>query len=434
MSADTHPFLVRLQQATNDHDLDALVDCFAAEYRTRRRRIRAVRSKEPSRSAATGGRSSSSFPMCGPACSGMRSTGSDVWSEWEMSGTRVDGTPHLMRGVIVFGLQGERAASARFYLEPVDQTGSTVDDAVRRSRACGRPDDDRRRRGQRPAGPACRRRRSSAQGEKVRVLVARHGACAGRCSTTESRSSVATCEDETDSTRRSSAPKWWSPLCTASSAAVGPDRPRSTTAATPTSSRPRPQRAPASSSSPSSGASADHPVDLFRAKFAAEQYLRGSGTPWTIVRPPAVPRDLARRPRQDGRAPRAARSCSAVAISRSRSSRPSTSPPSSLGAATDPTLRGRVLEVAGEPITMIELARALQDARGWQRRCSARPTAAAARAFRRCARPLNPAFARQNRAALAMDTGVPRAEAPVAGPIDVPHRTLGDVLAGSTAA
>ncbi len=32
------------------------------------------------------------------------------------------------------------------------------------------------------------------------------------------------------------------------------------------------------------GASADHPIDLFRMKYAAEAYLRASGVPWTIVR------------------------------------------------------------------------------------------------------------------------------------------------------
>ena len=32
------------------------------------------------------------------------------------------------------------------------------------------------------------------------------------------------------------------------------------------------------------GASAEHPLDLFRMKYAAEQHLRASGTPWTIVR------------------------------------------------------------------------------------------------------------------------------------------------------
>jgi hypothetical protein len=48
-----------------------------------------------------------------------------------MSGTRLDGTGHLMRGVIVFGLQDGRASWARFYLEPVDEATTTVDEAVR---------------------------------------------------------------------------------------------------------------------------------------------------------------------------------------------------------------------------------------------------------------------------------------------------------------
>jgi len=32
------------------------------------------------------------------------------------------------------------------------------------------------------------------------------------------------------------------------------------------------------------GASAEHPIELFRMKYAAEEHLRASGTPWTIVR------------------------------------------------------------------------------------------------------------------------------------------------------
>ena len=131
MSADTHPFLVRLQQATNDHDLDALVDCFAAEYQNETP-AHPGRSFEGTEQVRSNWRQIFEFvPDVRSRVLGHAVAGSDVWSEWEMSGTRVDGTPHLMRGVIVFGLQGERAASARFYLEPVDQTGSTVDGAVR---------------------------------------------------------------------------------------------------------------------------------------------------------------------------------------------------------------------------------------------------------------------------------------------------------------
>jgi hypothetical protein len=54
-----------------------------------------------------------------------------AWTEWEMTGTRGDGTPHHMRGVIIFGVRDGRARRARFYLEPVDAGAATVGDAVR---------------------------------------------------------------------------------------------------------------------------------------------------------------------------------------------------------------------------------------------------------------------------------------------------------------
>ena len=54
-----------------------------------------------------------------------------VWSEWEMRGTRLDGAPHLMRGVSIFKVSGDEFTSVRFYLEPVDQAGAGIDAAVR---------------------------------------------------------------------------------------------------------------------------------------------------------------------------------------------------------------------------------------------------------------------------------------------------------------
>ena len=47
-----------------------------------------------------------------------------------MTGTRRDGTAHLMRGVILFGVDGGRASWARFYLEPVQHGGGSIDSAV----------------------------------------------------------------------------------------------------------------------------------------------------------------------------------------------------------------------------------------------------------------------------------------------------------------
>jgi hypothetical protein len=47
-----------------------------------------------------------------------------------MSGTRLDATPFLVRGVIVFGVRDERALTARFYLEPVEVESPDVAAAV----------------------------------------------------------------------------------------------------------------------------------------------------------------------------------------------------------------------------------------------------------------------------------------------------------------
>jgi hypothetical protein len=56
---------------------------------------------------------------------------SSIWTEWEMNGTRLDGTRHAVRGVIIFAVQDGRATSARFYLEPVEQSSDDVETFVR---------------------------------------------------------------------------------------------------------------------------------------------------------------------------------------------------------------------------------------------------------------------------------------------------------------
>lgn len=123
----------RLLDATNRHDLDAIVDCFASEYRneTPSHPARGFQGRDQVR------RNWEQILTFVPdvAATVVRRVvdANTVWSEWEMRGTRRDGSAHLMRGVILFGVEEGRASWARFYLEPVDAGGDDVNDAVRRA-------------------------------------------------------------------------------------------------------------------------------------------------------------------------------------------------------------------------------------------------------------------------------------------------------------
>ncbi len=121
----------RLAAATTAHDLDALVDCFTDDYVL-------AQPAHPSRSFTGSDQVRANWQQIFAAVPDLRATvtgravdGSTVWSEWDLAGLRLDGTVHRMRGVMVFGLRGERAEWGRFYLEPVDDDGTSVDEAVR---------------------------------------------------------------------------------------------------------------------------------------------------------------------------------------------------------------------------------------------------------------------------------------------------------------
>lgn len=120
----------RLVRATNAHDLDALVDCFTADYRN-------MTPAHPSRGFT--GRDQvrrnwqqifSAVPNLHADVRGSAVVGDTIWTEWEMIGNRRDGAGHLMRGVILFGVIGGRASWARFYLEPVDERSGSIASAI----------------------------------------------------------------------------------------------------------------------------------------------------------------------------------------------------------------------------------------------------------------------------------------------------------------
>jgi ketosteroid isomerase-like protein len=123
--------LDRLVAATNAHDVDAIVACFADGYRNET-------PAHPARSFSGRDQVRRNWEQIlgfvpDIHATMLRSSIHDqvVWSEWEHRGTRRDGTAHLMRGVIIFGVEHDAIAWARFYLEPVQDGGGDVDHAVR---------------------------------------------------------------------------------------------------------------------------------------------------------------------------------------------------------------------------------------------------------------------------------------------------------------
>ena len=147
------------------------------------------------------------------------------------------------------------------------------------------------------------------------------------------------------------------------------------------------------------GASPDSPLEVARMKWVAEERLRASGAPWTVVRATAflelwteLLRTTARRsgvPTVFGRGTNPVNFVPvqrvAVAVAR---------------AATDPSLRGAVIEVGGpENLTLTELATRVSGGRA--PRHVPRPVL---RAVSVLAAPIRPGQARLARQALAMDT------------------------------
>lgn len=130
---DTPDVIDRLVAATKAHDVDALVGCFATDYvnETPAHPPRGFRGRDQVQrnwSAIFAAVPDLAARVIAAAVEGER-----VWTEWEMSGTRRDGTPHAMAGVIIFRVTDEQIASARFYLEPVETGSGDVNAAVERT-------------------------------------------------------------------------------------------------------------------------------------------------------------------------------------------------------------------------------------------------------------------------------------------------------------
>jgi ketosteroid isomerase-like protein len=131
MTSSAEDVVERLVRATNDHDLEAIVECFAADYVNQTPAHPARGFTGPEQVRRNWAQILVGVPDITVTVLAVATSGETVWSEWEMGGTRRDGGSHLMRGVIIFRTADALIREARFYVEPVDLDSATADEFVR---------------------------------------------------------------------------------------------------------------------------------------------------------------------------------------------------------------------------------------------------------------------------------------------------------------
>lgn len=116
----------RLQRAINHHDLEAMLECMDGGYRSEQpaHPNRGFGGKEQVRknwSALFEG-----FPDFEAELLGYASIEGTVWSEWRWRATGLN-----IAGVTIFGVRGDRIVWGRLYMEPVEEDGENIDEAMR---------------------------------------------------------------------------------------------------------------------------------------------------------------------------------------------------------------------------------------------------------------------------------------------------------------
>ena len=115
----------RMHEALNGHDLEAFLGCFDPEYRSEQ-------PVHPNR--GFGGKDQvrknwsaifESFPDFKAELLRYTSDGGTVWSEWHWTASGLN-----MAGVILTGVENDRIVWGRLYVEPVEEDGENIDEAV----------------------------------------------------------------------------------------------------------------------------------------------------------------------------------------------------------------------------------------------------------------------------------------------------------------
>src|SRR5215212_2718383 len=117
--------LERLREAQNGRDLDAMLECFDPDYRSEQpaHPNRGFGGKEQVRKNWSG--MFESFPDFEAQLHRYTAADGVVWGEWHWMATGLN-----MAGVTIMGVEEDRIVWAHLYMEPVEEHGQDVDEAM----------------------------------------------------------------------------------------------------------------------------------------------------------------------------------------------------------------------------------------------------------------------------------------------------------------
>jgi ketosteroid isomerase-like protein len=134
---DPLALLDRVTAAQNAHDVDAMVACFCDDYRSEQplfpgRTFQGSEQVRANWSALLGAIGDFHAETLRSA-----TAGDTVFAEIRWTGTKADGSRLDERGVVIFGLRGDRFAWGRFYVDEVPAESAGIDAVVREMAGTG---------------------------------------------------------------------------------------------------------------------------------------------------------------------------------------------------------------------------------------------------------------------------------------------------------
>jgi ketosteroid isomerase-like protein len=120
--------LERMRAALDAHDLDTFLGFFREDYVGERPRHPGAPVSSRQDVRRNWEEVISDVPDLRVEVPAAVEDGNTIWSEWRAYGTARSGAMLELRGVIIFGVQDDRVAWSRMYLEPVEQEGLTLDE------------------------------------------------------------------------------------------------------------------------------------------------------------------------------------------------------------------------------------------------------------------------------------------------------------------